>query len=73
MGQEALAGGAGKKERVDHPTQKPINLGDTLIKAALNKKDFYVGYGFQLNINEASEFNTNGTHLLTLGYNFDTY
>ena len=39
----------------------------------LNKKDFYVGYGFQLNINEASEFNTNGTHLLTLGYNFDTY
>jgi site-specific DNA-methyltransferase (adenine-specific) len=33
----ALAGGAGKKERVDHPTQKPINLCDTLIKAALNK------------------------------------
>ena len=33
----ALAGGAGKKERVDHPTQKPLNLCDTLIKAALNK------------------------------------
>jgi len=33
----ALAGGAGKKERVDHPTQKPLQLCDTLIKAAINK------------------------------------
>ena len=33
----ALAGGAGKKERVDHPTQKPIALCDILIKAARNK------------------------------------
>jgi len=33
----ALAGGAGKKERVEHPTQKPLNLCDTLIKASLNK------------------------------------
>ena len=33
----ALAGGAGKKERVDHPTQKPLHLCDTLIKASLNK------------------------------------
>lgn len=33
----ALAGGAGKKERVDHPTQKPLGLCDTLIKACLNK------------------------------------
>jgi site-specific DNA-methyltransferase (adenine-specific) len=33
----ALAGGAGKKERVDHPTQKPLTLCETLIKAALNK------------------------------------
>ena len=33
----ALAGGAGKKERVDHPTQKPLKLCDTLIKASLNK------------------------------------
>jgi len=32
----ALAGGAGKKERVDHPTQKPLQLCDTLIKATLN-------------------------------------
>jgi len=33
----ALAGGAGKKERVDHPTQKPLTLCDTLLKASLNK------------------------------------
>jgi site-specific DNA-methyltransferase (adenine-specific) len=33
----ALAGGAGKKERVDHPTQKPLTLCDTLIKASMNK------------------------------------
>jgi len=36
------------------------------------KSDFYVGYGFQWNINDASEFNSSGTHLLTLGYNFET-
>jgi len=33
----ALAGGAGKKERVDHPTQKPLQLCDILIKASMNK------------------------------------
>jgi site-specific DNA-methyltransferase (adenine-specific) len=33
----ALAGGAGKKERVDHPTQKPLELCEKLIKASLNK------------------------------------
>ena len=33
----ALAGGAGKKERVNHPTQKPLQLCDKLIKASLNK------------------------------------
>jgi site-specific DNA-methyltransferase (adenine-specific) len=32
-----LSGGAGKKERVNHPTQKPLILCDTLIKASLNK------------------------------------
>ncbi len=32
-----LAGGAGKKERVDHPTQKPLELCDKLIKSSLNK------------------------------------
>jgi site-specific DNA-methyltransferase (adenine-specific) len=35
----ALAGGAGKKERVDHPTQKPLSLCETLLKASLNKND----------------------------------
>lgn len=35
----ALAGGAGKKERVDHPTQKPIALCDILIKAAKNDEN----------------------------------
>jgi len=33
----ALAGGAGKKERVDHPTQKPLALCEKLIKASKNK------------------------------------
>jgi site-specific DNA-methyltransferase (adenine-specific) len=33
----ALAGGAGKKERVDHPTQKPLSLCETLLKASKNK------------------------------------
>jgi len=35
----ALAGGAGKKERVDHPTQKPLALCDILIKASKNKNN----------------------------------
>jgi len=34
----ALAGGAGKKERVNHPTQKPLALCETLIKASRNKE-----------------------------------
>uniref|UniRef100_A0A6C0KFN5 C2H2-type domain-containing protein n=1 Tax=viral metagenome TaxID=1070528 RepID=A0A6C0KFN5_9ZZZZ len=34
----ALAGGAGKKERVNHPTQKPLELCKKLIKSSLNKE-----------------------------------
>ncbi len=34
----ALAGGAGKKERVDHPTQKPLELCRKLIRASRNKE-----------------------------------
>ena len=34
----ALAGGAGKKERVNHPTQKPIELCEKLIKSCMNKE-----------------------------------
>ena len=33
----SLAGGAGKKERVNHPTQKPLKLCEKLLKASLNK------------------------------------
>jgi len=35
----ALAGGAGKKERVNHPTQKPLELCRKLIKASKNGND----------------------------------
>ena len=35
----ALAGGAGKKERVNHPTQKPLELCEKLIKASKNSAD----------------------------------
>ena len=35
----ALAGGAGKKERVNHPTQKPLELCIKLIKASKNTDD----------------------------------
>ena len=35
----ALAGGAGKKERVDHPTQKPLELCEKLIKSAIDKEN----------------------------------
>lgn len=34
----ALAGGAGKKERVDHPTQKPLLLCEKLLSASRNKE-----------------------------------
>jgi len=48
---------------------EPVSISPLI---GLAKKDFYVGYGFQLNINEAKVFNNSGTHLLTLGYNFPT-
>jgi len=35
----ALAGGAGRKERVNHPTQKPLELCRKLIKASKNKDE----------------------------------
>ena len=46
---------------------KPVSLAPLV---GLNKQDFYVAYGFQWNINESSVFNNNGTHMITLGYNF---
>ena len=38
----ALAGGAGKRERVDHPTQKPLELCRKLINASKNGEDTMV-------------------------------
>tara|TARA_B100000902_G_scaffold207240_1_gene197382 strand:- start:1310 stop:2098 length:789 start_codon:yes stop_codon:yes gene_type:complete len=38
----ALSGGAGKKERVNHPTQKPLELCKKLIKACKNGDDTLV-------------------------------
>jgi type IX secretion system PorP/SprF family membrane protein len=37
----------------------------------LKKQKFYIGYGFQYNINQSVELNNAGTHLLTLGIDFD--
>jgi site-specific DNA-methyltransferase (adenine-specific) len=49
----ALAGGAGKKERVDHPTQKPLDLCLRLLKASKqNETDLvvipFVGSGSEI-------------------------
>jgi len=38
----ALAGGSGKNERVDHPTQKPLALCEKLLKACMKASDGYV-------------------------------
>jgi type IX secretion system PorP/SprF family membrane protein len=38
----------------------------------LKNKQLYVGYAFQYNINEANELNHGGTHMLTLGYDFES-
>ena len=38
----------------------------------MKKKEFYVGYAFSYNINEANELNHGGTHMLTLGYDFES-
>jgi len=38
----------------------------------LNKKDWYVGLGYQMNINESTRLSKAGTPLITLGYNFAT-
>ena len=36
----ALAGGAGMKERVDHPTQKPLALCDRLLRSCKQEEGF---------------------------------
>ena len=37
----------------------------------LKKDQFYVGYAFQWNIGDASDFNSSGTHMITLGFDFE--
>jgi site-specific DNA-methyltransferase (adenine-specific) len=79
-----LAGGAGKKERVDHPTQKPLNLCDTLIKASLNKSSHtllvvpFVGSGSECvsakknNVNFIG-FEINGDYINTANERLDDF
>ncbi|NNC69382.1 MAG: type IX secretion system membrane protein PorP/SprF [Flavobacteriaceae bacterium] len=37
----------------------------------LKKDQFYVGYAFQWNIGNATDFNSSGTHMITLGFDFE--
>lgn len=53
---------------VNDQSFKPVSISPLI---GLTKQNFYVGYGFQWDVNEASVLNNAGTHLLTLGYNFD--
>ncbi|AOM63518.1 DNA methylase [Heterosigma akashiwo virus 01] len=51
---QTLAGGKGSKERVDHPTQKPLELCEKLLRASINKDEEnllvvpFVGSGSEL-------------------------
>ncbi len=45
---------------------KPLTIGPML---GIQKSGFYVGYSYQLTLNELSAFNS-GTHMLTLGFDF---
>lgn len=47
---------------------EPVSFAPLL---GIKKDQFYFGYAFQWNINEASELNNAGTHLITLGYDFE--
>lgn len=48
---------------------KPLSISPLL---GLKKDKFYVGMGYQFNINEAIDLNHGGTPLLVLGYDFDS-
>lgn len=48
-----------------------FKVGSVAPMLGLKKDSFYVGYAFQWNINEAIGLNHAGTHLLTLGYDFE--
>jgi len=47
---------------------KPLSISPLV---GLKKDKFYVGMGYQFNINEAVDLNHSGTPLLVLGYDFD--
>ncbi|MDJ0646517.1 MAG: type IX secretion system membrane protein PorP/SprF [Flavobacteriaceae bacterium] len=38
----------------------------------LKKDQFYVGYTFQWNVGNATDFNSSGTHMITLGFDFES-
>jgi len=47
---------------------KPLYISPML---GLKKQKFYVAYGYSYNINESQALNNSGTHLLTLGIDFE--
>lgn len=49
----------------DQPA-KPLTIGPML---GLKKSGFYVGYAYQITLNELSAYNS-GTHMITLGFDF---
>jgi site-specific DNA-methyltransferase (adenine-specific) len=69
----ALAGGAGKKERVNHPTQKPLGICDVLIKASKNKigEDTLVVVPFAGSGSECLSAKNNGVNFIGFEINND--
>tara|TARA_R110002073_G_scaffold72537_1_gene177457 strand:- start:449026 stop:449979 length:954 start_codon:yes stop_codon:yes gene_type:complete len=47
---------------------EPLSIAPLL---GIKKKDYYFGYAFQWNINEASDLNSSGTHMITLGFDIE--
>ena len=60
----ALAGGAGKKERVNHPTQKPLALCEKLIKACKNGPDTVLVVPFAGSGSECLAAKNEGIHFI---------
>lgn len=66
----ALAGGAGKNERVDHPTQKPLALCDKLIRSC-KQEDGYVLVPFAGSGSECVAAKKNGLPFIGIELNAD--
>jgi site-specific DNA-methyltransferase (adenine-specific) len=64
----ALAGGAGKKERVNHPTQKPLALCDKLIKSC-KQSDGYILIPFAGSGSECVSAKNNGLPFIGIELN----